>query len=292
MLGDILRGEDPQVIAAQDALIATNPDIIVLQSIDFDLQNAALNAFADALEQRGSSYPYRFALRPNTGMPTGVDLNGDGKLGGGDDAQGFGRFSGQGGMAILSRFPVLQDKVTDHSGLLWRDMPGNLFPMTDTGPFGGDAAYEIQRLSSKGHWVVPISTPNFGPINVMTFHATPPVFDGAEDRNGRRNHDEVALWSQLLKDHSDFVLLGDANIDPERGEGRKAAINALITDPRLQNPFPNAPTANWPDPGPGELRVDYLLPSIDWKVVDFGLFAAPNASRHLLLWADLEPTDP
>jgi len=30
-------------------------------------------------------------------------------------------------------------------------------------------------------------------IHILASHPTPPVFDGVEDRNGRRNHDEIRL---------------------------------------------------------------------------------------------------
>jgi hypothetical protein len=51
-------------------------------------------------------YPHRFAAPPNVGQPTGVDLDGDGRTWRARDAHGYGLFSGDGGMAILSRFPI------------------------------------------------------------------------------------------------------------------------------------------------------------------------------------------
>jgi hypothetical protein len=30
-------------------------------------------------------------------------------------------------------------------------------------------------------------------LHVLVSHPTPPSFDGAEDRNGRRNHDDVQV---------------------------------------------------------------------------------------------------
>jgi hypothetical protein len=95
-------------------------DIIALQGIDYDLTGLGLNAFADFVAQAGQSYPYRFSLLPNRGNRTGLDMNGDGRLGGSDDAQGYGAFSGAGGMAILSKYPVLVNEVQDFSALLWR----------------------------------------------------------------------------------------------------------------------------------------------------------------------------
>lgn len=298
LLRDILAGDDPQVNAVAGLIAQTDPDVIALQGIDYDLENAAALALIESLETLGVSLPFLYAPPTNAGLASGVDLNGNGQTDDPDDAQGFGRFSGQGGMVLLSRFPIISVEAQDFSTLLWRDFPGSLFPFEAGQPFGGQDAFDTQRLSSKGHWRVPVQTPNQGTVTFMVFHATPPVFDGPEDRNGRRNHDELAFWSLYLDGAftppppQQFVLLGDANIDPERGEGRKDAIHKLLSDPRLQTPFDNTPTADWREPTPGDMRVDYLMPSADWRIVDHGRLSNPIASRHTLLWVDLDRADP
>ena len=292
---DISRGNDAQIDAVLDTLLRTQADIVILQGIDYDLENRALNALADALAAKGLSYPTRFALRPNTGMHSGEDLDGDGTFGEARDAQGYGTFSGQGGMAILARWPIQTPEVQDYSDLLWRDVPGALLPThPDGSAFPSDQALSVQRLSTTGHWVVPIDLPDVKRIWVMTFHASPPVFDGPEDRNGKRNHDEVAFWTSYLDGRfapppkERFIIAGDANADPDKGDSLKPAIRNLITDPRLQDPLEGRTTVIWPDPGPGALRVDYLLPSADLLVRDQGIIDAGNGSRHDLIWLDLE----
>ena len=95
-------------------------------------------------------------------------------MGDADDAQGYGRFYGAGGMAILSRFPIMENEVEDYTALLWRDLPDNIYPQVDGAPFGGAQVHAAQRLSSKGHWIVPVATPDHGTVRVMTFHAAPP----------------------------------------------------------------------------------------------------------------------
>lgn len=290
LLRDILKGDDPQILAAQDAIAALSLDLVVLQGFDFDLNNTALNAFADALAQRGADYPHRFALSPNVGLQTGIDMDGDGKTGGPRDAQGYGRFYGDGAMAILSKYPIDHDDVRDFSGFLWRDLPDALLPeTTDLTAFPSVAAQAVQRLSTTAHWVVPVDAPT-GRLWLLTFHATPPVFDGPEDRNGKRNNDEIAFWQHYLDGtfgpapDKRFILLGDANNDPARGEGLKTAITKLLDDPRLIDLLPDIPTADWDDPVPGDMRVDYVLPSADWRVLDAGVTPAPDASRHSLVW--------
>jgi len=300
-LRDLARGQDDQIAAVLDIIAAADADVLALQGIDYDLTGEALRRFADT-----AGYPHYFALRPNTGMPTGLDMDGDGRLGGPRDAQGYGRFSGQGGMAILSRFPIDGENVQDLSALLWKDVPGALLPEVNGAPFPGAEAQAIQRLSTTGHWIVPILGPA-GPFQLMTFHASPPVFDGPEDRNGKRNHDEIMLWVQVLAGEvgipppGPFVIAGDANLDPVDGSGIKAAIQALLGSPVLQDVAPEGgagtDTVDWDDPVPGDLRVDYVLPSIHWRVTDSAVMwptpgdplaeTAATASRHRLVWVDL-----
>ena len=217
LLRDILSGKDAQIGAV----------IQVLVRLDADEQ----------LGEAGAAYPYRFALRPNTGMATGLDMDRNGRTGDPRDAQGFGYFSGQDGMAILSRLPFNTAAVRDFSGFLWRDLPQALLPDDMT-----IAARAVQRLSTTGHWQVPVILPDNTDLTLLFWHATPPVFDGPEDRNGRRNHDEAAFWLRLLAGDlgfdapaPPFILLGDGNLDPVRGDGRPGAISALLASPALQD---------------------------------------------------------
>ena len=313
LLRDITRGEDKDILAVIEVLLQTAPDIVALQGIDYDLTGEALKALTTRLRAAGLDYPHHFATRPNTGMATGLDMDGNGRTAEPRDAQGYGRFSGQGGMAILSRYPILTDDVQDFSALLWEDLPGALLPETNAGAFPSPEARAAQRLSTTGHWVVPVDVPRLGRLTLLSFHASPPVFDGPEDRNGRRNHDEILFWRHFLDGAFGdtapdirFVLLGDANNDPAAGEGLKAAIRWALSDPRLQDPAPRSDgsaaasgdpldTVDWDDPEPGNLRVDYVLPSADLQVVASGVHwpagdagtAAQTASRHRLVWVDL-----
>jgi Endonuclease/Exonuclease/phosphatase family len=303
---------DPQIAAVVAVITRADADVILLTDLDFDHDHLALNLLADALAAAGAPYPYRFALAPNSGVFTGLDLDGNGRRAEARDAMGYGRFAGDGGMAILSRLPFATAAAQDMTPLLWRDLPGALLP-PDLVP---DAA-RVQRLSTTGHWAVPLTLPS-GTLTLMAWHASPPVFDGPEDRNGRRNHDEAALWRHYLDGAlpyapptGAFVLLGDANLDPADGEGRNAALLALINDPRLQDPAPRSTsthadpahigdpatdTALFPD-GPGGLRVDYVLPSRDLTVTASGVIWPPpddpfaatvqTASRHRLVWVDV-----
>ncbi len=81
LLRDIRR-EDPQVLAAAEVIAAAAPDVILLTGIHWDHDGLALAAFAQVLGQAGHPMPHNFAARPNSGMPTGLDLDGDGRTGG------------------------------------------------------------------------------------------------------------------------------------------------------------------------------------------------------------------
>lgn len=304
LLRDIRRA-DPQVLAAARVIAAAAPDVILLTGIDWDHDGQALSGLAALLDQAGHPMPHRFAARPNSGMPTGLDLDGDGRAGGADDAQGFGQFTGQGGMAILSRLPL--GPVTDHSADLWRDLPGNLMPPAAPG------VAEVRRLSSTAHWDVPVLTER-GPLHLLAWSAAPPVFDGPEDRNGRRNHDEAAFWLHHLPEGS-FVLMGKPNLDLADGEGRVQAMAALldhVQDPQPRGAFqpdqaganagqkgdPALDTAVHDPAGPGNLRVDYIWPAkalratgsgVIWPAPDDPLAAAVEAaSNHRLVWVDID----
>ncbi len=297
LLRDIQKGKNPQIDAVVQVITRARPDILALQSIDWDHDSRALSALNDRLIQAGHGFDHLLALQPNTGIETGLDMNGDGYLGDAEDAQSFGAFTGQGGIALLSRYPFALDQLRDLSPLLWRDLPGALLPTHPDGrPFPSDAALAVQRLSYTGHWVVPVALPQ-GRITLMSFQAAPPVFDGPEDQNGRRNHDEILLWTRLMDGAMGpaparpMVLLGGANQDPDRGQGRKAAIRALLAHPHLQDPKPRAPdgsltTVDWGEIG--QMRVDYILPDARLTVTDAGIEQAPAASRHHLVWVDLD----
>ncbi|HHL22819.1 MAG TPA: endonuclease/exonuclease/phosphatase family protein [Aliiroseovarius sp.] len=303
LLRDILAGKDPDLRRAEAAILKARPDILLLTDFDYDYRLIALSALAARLREGGLDYPHLFAFRPNSGMASGADLDRDGRLGTPRDALGYGRFAGDGGMALLSRYPILQEEARDFSALLWRDLPE-----ADLPPWPPErrnpAADAVQRLSSRGHWDVPIAALSGGrPLHVLAWSATAPLFDGPEKANLRRNADEARFWLLLLDGALEwtpppapFVLMGNANLDPENGAGRHEAIRRLLADPRLQDPGPPAPTAIWPrkssggTQGPLRLRVDYALPSTDLDVIGSGLLwpeAPPGSRNRALLWVDL-----
>ena len=311
LLQAIVNRNDPQVQAVVAVLARLDADVVLLTGMDYDYGQAAITALAQDLGEAGVRYPYALALRPNTGVSTGLDLDGNGKTGEARDAQGFGRFPGSGGMAILSRVPIGEPR--DFSGLLWQDLPGANLPPDMTA-----AVKAVQLLSTAGHYDVPVRYATGKDVHLLVWYATPPVFDGPEDHNGRRNQDEAAFWLQLLAGKLDwppppqpFVLMGQSNLDPVDGDGLHQAITALLASPALQDPRPAGQsgrsdkgqkgdpaldTAIYPK-GVGGLRVDVLLPDAGLQVkaagvmwpADSDIFAATlaAASRHRPVWTEI-----
>lgn len=267
-----LEAGDPGARKIAAVLQRVRPDLVLLNEFDYDADGRAADLFQRdylAVPQAGGGdalrYPYRYFGPVNTGVPSGLDLDGNGTVGGagrdrGNDAWGFGLHPGQYGMLVLSRHPIDVSAVRSFRLLRWSTMPDASAPVDPRARrmFYPDPVWHALRLSSKSHWDVPVRTP-LGTLHFLVSHPTPPVFDGPEDRNGARNADELRLWREYLdNDPADrawlcddagrcgglpadarFVIAGDLNNDPVDGDGRHDAIRALIAHPRvLQHPAP------------------------------------------------------
>ena len=235
------------------------PDVLLINEFDFD--PAAVGLFHDnflQVSQNGAApikYRYSFIAPSNTGIPTGKDLDNNGTIGGGNDAFGFGAFPGQFGMVVYSKHPIATADVRTFQLFRWKDMPGNLIPT----PFYSPDEVDILRLSSKSHWDIPIKFDK-KTVHFLVSHPTPPVFDGPEDRNGRRNFDEIRFWADYispgkagyiyddqgrtggLKPGELFVIAGDQNSDPVDGDSIPGSIQQLIEHP-LVNTKPTPESA-------------------------------------------------
>jgi hypothetical protein len=228
-------------------------------------------------------------------------------------------------MALFVRdgFEIVRDSVRTFRLFRWSDMPGALRPMNPaTGdPWYADAEWERMRLSSKSHWDVPIRLPDGRTLHVLASHPTPPGFDGEDDRNGYRNHDEIRLWADYLSNRSYieddssrtgglaqdalFVVMGDQNADPDEGDTYQQPIQLLLEHERVQSRVvPTATPAGraaYLDLDPDDtaewgLRVDYVLPSVGLSVDSSGVWRPVGAdttgvpvSDHFPVWIDLAP---
>ena len=324
-----LQKGDPQAAKIAEILRAVSPDVFLLNEIDHDERSAEvfLNRYLASQERQDSQEPteqppwkYFFAGPVNTGVDSGLDLDGNGKLHEPNDAWGFGTYPGQYGMAVFSRHEIQKEAIRTFQSFRWSQMPGALRPMrsnpgsTALESYYPDAVWDQLRLSSKSHWDVPILIGG-KTLHLIASHPTPPVFDGPEDRNGCRNHDEIRLLMDYVAGDSSgayvvddngrtgplatdasFVIAGDLNSDPIDGDGRAEAIRKLLEHPRLaKSPAPKSlggveasenskganlkhqadpatDTGDFNDRNPGNLRIDFVLPSANLKVLASGVY--------------------
>jgi 3-phytase len=351
----------PDVIA--EIIQRTRPEVLLINEFDYDGGNVALEGFQDnylSVAQGSAAsiyYPYRFTAPSNTGIASGLDLDNNGIIDStpdqgfpgflnyGGDAFGFGAFPGQFGMAVYSMYPIDFDAIRTFQHFKWRDMPGALLPEDPPGtPWYSPAELDVFRLSSKSHWDVPIHVGK-KTVHFLVSHPTPPVFDGPEDRNGTRNHDEIRFWADYvgpgasqgsyiydddgnfggLAPGSMFVIAGDQNSDPNDGDSIPGSAQQLLAHPRVNTKVtpdsagaveqselqgganethlgdPAFDTADFSDFAPGNLRVDYVLPSKQLRITDAGVFWPLEAdplfslvgtfpfpsSDHRLVWVDV-----
>jgi myo-inositol-hexaphosphate 3-phosphohydrolase len=254
-----------------------NPDILLIN--EFDYAPAAVDLFKQnflQISQNGATpvtYQYGYIAPSNTGIASGFDLNNNGATvttpsttGYGDDSFGFGNFPGQFGMLLLSKYPIDTANIRTFQNFLWKDMPGNLLtndPTVDNSAtivnenlngFYSPAEINVLRLSSKSHWDIPIII-NGETVHALVSHPTPPTFDGTEDRNGKRNYDEIRFWSDYvsagkgsyiyddkggqgnLAPGSSFVIMGDQNADPNDGDSYNKAILQFLQNPNINTNF-------------------------------------------------------
>jgi len=334
-LHDGLSTEQKRVLQAHyvaEILQRVKADVLLVSGFDHDLASGAgASSMANALacasasaqrfqdsfpsvsHGRGAtgrgateaiSYACRYTPNANTGLPSGFDLNNSAVVAGGDDAYGFGNCPAQFGLTIYSKYEIVG--VRTFQTFLWKDMPGNLLmndptsnPLSGAGGFLGATEVGLLRLPSKNHVDVTLLVAGHE-VHFLATHPTPPTLDGAEDRNGKRNHDAIRFWADYVAGAAKFVIAGDYNADPLDGDSFEAfvggaqynAIGQLLDDPPIADPRPSSvggeaaatAPANESHPAdprmdttdvdyaaPGTLRVDYVLPSATLEVTDAGV---------------------
>lgn len=304
-----LASDHQQIKNIAEIIQTVNPDIILLN--EFDSQNGdhqALKSFISNYlnkSQRGQkaiNFPYFYQGPVNTGVNSGLDMNGDGEKGKlPNDGYGYGHFPGHFSMALLSKFPIDVENIRSFQYFKRHDMPNALMPIdpATNKPWYNMATWQALRLSSKSHWDVPVNV-NGKVIHILASHPTPPVFDGPEDRHGKRNHDEIRFWHDYisveyadyiyddkgkkggLKDEQSFVILGDLNATTVDGNAIKAGISSLLSSNKIQDAMPQSQAGknHSPDNLNGKhhtafwgMRVDYVLPSVNGlSINDSGIF--------------------
>lgn len=326
LVDDLVAGNDKAHKIAH-VIQVVRPDVLLLNEFDYDEGLDAITEFNTKYlgvghdDAEAFTYPYVYSNEVNTGQPSGVDLDNDGATDGWNDCFGFGKHPGEYGMVVLSQFPIDTEAARTFQKFKWIEMPNAQLPTNpETGrAFYSDEALEIFRLSSKSHWDVQIDVKGTT-LHFLVSHPTPPVFDGPEDRNGKRNHDEIRLFADYIvpekshyivddkgvaggiPDGAHFVIAGDLNADPADGASFANAIRQLTTHPLVQSsPVPTGKggvefgkeranaehkgdpshdTADFDDRRTGNLRADYVLPSKTMKLHDAGIFWPASNDPH------------
>lgn len=317
VLAELLKtGKQPQIRNIAHIIQLIRPDVLLLNEFDYIADSKlGIEAFITNYlnKAQGNSaaidYPYFYYSTVNTGQPSPFDLDNDGIASGtGADAWGFGLYPGQYAMVLLSKHPIDYANIRTFQHFKWKDMPGFTATLkADGSPWYSAEAWQLMPLSSKSHWDIPLRI-NGSVVHVLASHPTPPVFDGAENRNGKRNHDEIRFWSDYLtpaqsayiyddnggtgglEDNARFVLLGDQNASADgEGDAFGDAITTLYQHPRINSSMPpkskggaeHSPgnskaafhTASW------RMRADYVLPSkAGFTVIDSGVFWPEKAN--------------
>jgi Endonuclease/Exonuclease/phosphatase family len=265
LVQELSNGEDPQLQNVAEIIQRVRPDVLLVNEFDFVPDERAARLFQrNYLSEpqggaRAIDFRYRFVAPSNTGIASGKDFDNNGQavttpgsIPYGNDAFGFGEFPGKFGMAVFSRLPIDHRRARTFQLFRWKDMPGALLPddPSTAAPADWYSADELDvfRLSSKSHWDLPIRVGGER-IHFLVSHPTPPVFDGPEDRNGTRNHDEIRFWADYVTPGAGgyiydddgrrgglgrgehFVIAGDQNADPSDGDSTGDAIEQLLDNP-------------------------------------------------------------
>ncbi len=330
-----------------EALQRQRPDVLLLNEFDYDAGWQAMTLFHNnylAVPQQaglvGLDYPYRYTAPSNTGISSGFDLDNNGAVvtstgteAYGNDSFGFGQFPGQYGMVIYSRFPIATSMIRSMQLLKWKDMPGSKLLLNTGNPplttYYTTDEREVLRISSKTHLDVPIDLGGGILAHLLASHPTPPTFDAAEDKNGKRNFDELKLWadyidparSKYIYDDAGgtgglpagarFVIAGDQNADPNDGDTLTGSARQLTQHPLVNATLtPNSGAAggaaNYSTSANGQignriqdtaafsggLRVDYVLPSKAGFSIFNGAVFWPGPSDPLRsVVSDTDPSD-
>lgn len=310
LIQELSTGTNPQIINIATIIQTVRPDVILLNEFDYIADpEKGVKAFIknylnkDQAGSKAIDYPYFYYSTVNTGQPSPFDLDNNGKAEKfGNDAWGFGMYPGQYAMVLLSRFPIETTQIRTFQHFKWKDMPNGLqVKKADGSPWYSKEAWDQFPLSSKSHWDVPVKIGS-KTVHVLVSHPTPPTFDGPEDKNGKRNHDEIRFWRDYISDRNNsgyiyddkgnrgglnekasFVIMGDQNASPDEGNAITDGIKSLLSHQKVNNDLPPASnggaqhspdnkfaknhTAFW------RMRADYVLPSRNGlKVLGSGVF--------------------
>lgn len=263
---DLRRKDDKRVRSIAEVLQRLRPNVVLLTGMTYDTPGGPDFKEGESAGQNAARFienylnePQADGLRPmaykafmapvNAGVPSGKDLNNDGRVvdtypappgrmpdgtdlpWSGDahaysaDCWGEGAFPGQGGMALLvdSRLRILTSEIRTFRTFPWEYMPGNQMAAVREAPGTQPIpkAPPVLRLASVAHWDVPVELPNGQIVHLL---CSAPARRGPDDASlaTRRNHDEIRFWADYVEEQG--YCVDDAN----RGGGLEAGLPFVI----------------------------------------------------------------
>jgi hypothetical protein len=222
-LAKVMASKDnPQFKNLAEIIQRTQPDVLLITNFDYDTAGRAAYWFQkNYLEepQNGATpihYPHHYIPPVNAGVASGYDLDHDGKAVTtpgtkqyANDAIGYGLFPGQGGMVLLTKYPIHAQGIRTFERLKWKDMPNPMLPTDSAGkPWYSDEELSVLRLSSHNHCDVPIAIGD-KTVHLLISNPASPGSDGKDDRNAKRSHDEIRFWVDYLGDEKSAKYIVD-----------------------------------------------------------------------------------
>lgn len=327
LINSLRTGNHTQSRAVAQTVQINDPDVLILTGVTYDEQQQIAEELGGYLSagqhtETGLDYPYVFTAPTNSGRESGVDLDGDGTIGGAGDAIGYGEYSGQYGTVIFSKYPIVEDQVRTFQNFLWSDLPESSMPEDRF----SDLESSVLRLNETSLWDVPVEVDGEKIHVVTTSVAAPPG-----DADTARGDDIRRVVADYVSGHAWYLYDDDgetASLSPgtpfvvagvPAAEGSSAEDLAVLLDsPVLQDTEPQAvtemPIAERPgsqgEPdavatrqvaGERDRRASFVLPSAALEVSGSGVFwpgegehgyevVNPDSSYSLedrLVWVDL-----
>ncbi|WP_460682511.1 hypothetical protein [Nesterenkonia populi] len=329
LIGELAGGNHSEARTVAETAQINQPDVLVLTGVSYDedgriaeiLKNQYLASGQNG--QSGQEYSHVFTAPTNSGIDSGVDLDGDGTVGGPGDAMGYGQYPGEEGIIIFSKEPLDTDGARTFREFLWQDLPGSSLQDEDF----TQAEESILRLASTTLWDVPVLVEDGEPVHLIATATAAPEDPGPLEEI--RSEDMAQLISDYVSSEAwylyddegaegglapgaDAVVVGEPSFSEETG------LERLTGHPVLEDPEPEAVTeaellsrsgpvaqtdataTRWVDGGEDQ-RASVVLPSSGLDVSGSGIFwpgegefgyetvdpSDPRSLEDRLVWLDI-----
>lgn len=327
LIAALRTGNHTQARAVAQTVQTNAPDVLVLTGVTYDQEQQIAEELRTYLSagqrtETGLDYPYMFTAPTNSGSESGVDLDGDGTIGGAGDAIGYGEYPGQYGTVVFSKHPIVEDEVRTFQKFLWSDLPENSMPEDRF----SELESSVLRLNETSLWDVPVEvegqTVHIIATAVASQHEDADTSRGDDIRRVLADYVSGQAWylyddegeTASLSPGTPLVVAGVPAAEGVPAEG----LSALLDSPVLQDTAPavvsEVPAAEHPGgseegeagatrhiPGAQDRRTSYVLPSEVLDVSGSGVFwpgederghevVNPDSAYALddrLVWVDL-----